>query len=44
MIDNIRNIVITGVIIWALLFGVNIGGKHYGLSFGKNGVTFHFGE
>jgi hypothetical protein len=24
--------------IWALLFGVNINGKHYGLSCGTNGV------
>jgi hypothetical protein len=44
MIDNIRNIAITGAILWALFFGVNIEGKHYGLSFGKNGVTVHFGE
>jgi hypothetical protein len=44
MIDNIRNIAITVAILWALLLGVNIDGKHYGLSFGKNGVTVHFGE
>jgi len=41
---NIKNWVITGIILWALLLGVNIGGKHYGLSFGKNGVTIHFGN
>jgi hypothetical protein len=44
LIDNIRNIAITVAILWALFLGVNIDGKHYGLSFGKNGVTVHFGE
>ena len=44
MIDSIRNIAITGVILWALFFGVNVEGKHYGLSFSKSGVSVHFGE
>jgi hypothetical protein len=26
-------------ILWALLFGFNVGGKHYGMSCGSNGVT-----
>jgi hypothetical protein len=41
---NIKNWAITFVILWALVFGVNVGGKHYGLSFGKNGVTLHTGD
>lgn len=41
---NIKNWAITGVILWALIFGVNVGGKHYGLSFSKGGVTLHLGE
>jgi len=41
---SVKGWIITGVIVWAILFGVNVGGKHYGLSFGKNGVTVHFGE
>lgn len=41
---NIKNWVITGMILWALLFGVNIDGRHYGLSFGRDGVTLHFGK
>lgn len=44
MIHNVKNIAFTIVILWALLFGVNIDGKHYGLSFAKNGVTVHFGD
>ena len=44
MIDNIRNLAITGAILWALFFGVNIEGKHYGLSFSKSGVSVHMGD
>ncbi len=31
------------IIIWALLFGVNIGGRHYGISCGNDGVTLQLG-
>ena len=41
---NIKNWAITGAILWALFLGVNIDGRHYGLSFGKDGVTIHFGK
>ena len=44
MIDTIRNIAITFPIVWAIVFGVNFEGKHYGLSYSKNGVTIHFGN
>ena len=44
MIDNIRNGAITIVILWALFLGVNVEGKHYGLSFSRNGVTLDLGR
>jgi len=32
------------IIIWGLLFGVNYGGKHYGISCGNNGVDIDTGS
>ena len=42
--QNIKAWAVTGVLLWALFFGVNVDGRHYGLSFGRGGVTVHFGE
>jgi hypothetical protein len=44
MFDNITQGVITIIILWALLFGVNVNGKHYGIACGNNGVTLKMGE
>lgn len=44
MIDSIRSAIFLGVTIWILFFGVNFNGKHYGLDFSKNGVTFIWGR
>jgi len=32
-------VVIVLILLWALIFGVNYKGKHYGMSYGCNGVT-----
>lgn len=42
--SDIKNWAITGVILWAIFFGVNVDGKHYGLSFSRDGVTVNFGK
>lgn len=44
MVDTIRNVAITVAILWVLFLGVNVDGKHYGLHFGRNGVTVQMGE
>lgn len=36
-------LVIAIIMLWALLFGVNYDGKHYGLSCGSKGVDIHTG-
>lgn len=37
-------LIITAIVAWALLFGVNYKGKHYGLSCGSSGVTVSDGN
>ncbi len=44
MFEGIKNMVVSAVIIWALIFGVNVGGKHYGLDFSTNGVSIVWGR
>ena len=36
--------IIAFIILWGLLFGVNYGGKHYGISCGKHGVDVDSGS
>lgn len=36
---QIGHIVFGGIILWGLLFGVNINGQHYGISCGESGVN-----
>jgi len=36
--------IIVFTLIWALIFGVNINGKHYGIDCGFNGVDVHMGD
>ena len=37
-------LIIAFIILWGLLFGVNYGGKHYGVSCGSNGVDVDTGS
>ena len=41
---NLKNLVYLGVLLWALAFGVNFNGKHYGLRFRQDGVSLVYGE
>ena len=42
--SNIPGIVVGCVVVWAVLFGVNVDGKHYGLNFSTNGVSVVWGK
>ena len=44
MFESVKNMVVSAVIIWALVFGVNIDGKHYGLNFSTSGVSLVWGR
>ena len=44
MITNIKEIIIAGIVIWVVVFGVNVDGKHYGLNFSTNGVSVVWGR
>jgi len=38
------NLIISFVIVWAIIFGVNLSGKHYGLHLSTNGVSIEWGK
>ena len=44
MIDTVKNLVVGAIVVWALIYGINVNGKHYGLDFSKNGVTLIWGR
>lgn len=42
--DTIKNIIISGTVIWIFIFGVNFNGKHYGLDYSTNGLSVVWGK
>jgi hypothetical protein len=36
--------IITVIVIWVIMFGVNIAGKHYELEFSTNGINVVWGK